>query len=152
VLVAVRTPVFTAQVACCAPCRRRARGPTGEVDLADQASVSLVVVSSCLAFASGETTDRVTSRLNSDRGETLEGRRHGGWLGTVLPAPRRCSCGIRTKTRSDWTDGMTTAPHADEASEPLVIGCVADACLLQVQRFSHRGQEITWLHALPEPC
>jgi hypothetical protein len=152
VLVAVRTPFFTAQVACCAPFSRLARGQTGSVDIEDQESVSLVVVSYCLAFASGETTERFTSRLNIDSGETIEGLRHGGWLGTVLQAPRLCSCCIRTKTRIDLTDGMTTAHHADEASEQLVIGCVEDALLLQVKLFSQRGQEITLLQALPESC
>jgi hypothetical protein len=152
VLVAVRTPFFTAQVACCAPFSRLARGQTGEVDIEDQEAVSLVVVSYCLAFASVETPARFTSLLNSDSGETIEGLRHGGLLGKVLQAPRRCSCGIRTKTRIDLTDGMTTAHHADEASEPLVIGCVEDAFLLQVKLCSQRGKAITLLQAIPEPC
>jgi hypothetical protein len=129
-----------------------ARWQTGSVDLEAQESVSRVVVSSRLTFASGDTTARFTSRLNMDRGETSEGLSHAGLVGTVLQAPCLCSCGLRTNTRIDLTDGMATAPHADEASEPLVIGGVEDAFLLQVKLFSPRGKDLTWLPAIPEPC
>jgi hypothetical protein len=129
-----------------------ARWQTGSVASEAQESVSRVVVSYRLAFASVDTTARFTSLLNSDRGETIAGLSHAGLLGTVLQAPRLCSCGIRTTTRLDLTDGMATAHHADEASEQLVIGCVEDAFWLQVKLFSQRGQEITWWQAIPEQC
>ena len=123
---------------------------TGEVNIEDQKTLSVVVVLNGSTFTPINGVDGLTQLGNMNLGKTIEGISNRGLLRKARQSPCLCQSSVRTNTGVNMRDGLAATHDTDQASDEFILGCIAELLLMEIKLLIQGLKELPLLQTITE--